>query len=121
MRQLRATTSLSSRLAPLRFIGCCGKQASPSNRQLSRLCVERRKDSYTSNDSMSLLDALLLEPYQINVWIAYRTDGVAGSGTQNDPYDGSTATRFDAPVLDLLRIASTRLSSRLGRRGRRRQ
>lgn len=44
---------------------------------------------------MSLLDALLLDPYRINVWIAYRTDGVAGTGTQNDPYDGSTATKFD--------------------------
>lgn len=45
---------------------------------------------------MSLLDALLLDPYRINVWIAYRTDGVAGTGTQNDPYDGSTAAKFDA-------------------------
>jgi hypothetical protein len=45
---------------------------------------------------MSLLDALLLDPYQINVWIAYRTDGVKGSGTQNDPWDGSTY--FAAPV-----------------------
>ena len=40
---------------------------------------------------MSLLDALLLDPARINVWISYRTDGVAGSGTQNDPYDGSTS------------------------------
>lgn len=45
---------------------------------------------------MSLLDALLLDPFRINVWIAYRTDGVKGSGTQNDPYDGSSATKFDA-------------------------
>ena len=45
---------------------------------------------------MSLLDALLLDPYRINVWIAYRTDGVKGSGTQNDPYDGST--KLAAPV-----------------------
>jgi len=51
---------------------------------------------------MSLLDALLLDPYRINIWIAYRTDGVAGSGTQNDPYDGSTATRFDATMNSLL-------------------
>ena len=27
---------------------------------------------------MSLLDALLLDPYRINVWIAYRTDSVKG-------------------------------------------
>jgi hypothetical protein len=39
---------------------------------------------------MSLLDALLLDPYRINVWIAYRTDGVKGTGTQADPWDGST-------------------------------
>ncbi len=49
---------------------------------------------------MSLLDALLLDPYRINVWIAYRSDGVKGSGTQNDPYDGSTAARFDQIMRD---------------------
>jgi len=30
---------------------------------------------------MSLLDALLLDPARINVWIAYRTDGIKGTGT----------------------------------------
>ena len=53
---------------------------------------------------MSLLDALLLEPYDLSggstgpgeVWIAMRTDGVKGSGTQTDPWDGSTAAKFDA-------------------------
>src|SRR5258708_5686842 len=50
---------------------------------------------------MSLCDALLLDPYAIDlsrgeVWIAARTDSVAGSGTQNDPYDGSTQAKFDA-------------------------
>jgi hypothetical protein len=44
---------------------------------------------------MPLLDALLLDPYRMNVWIAARNDGVAGTGTHNDPYDGSTATKFD--------------------------
>jgi len=44
---------------------------------------------------MSLLDALLLDPVRIDVWIAWRTDGVAGSGTQQDPYDGSTIAKFD--------------------------
>jgi hypothetical protein len=49
---------------------------------------------------MSLCDALLLDPYAIDlsraeVWIAVRTDGVAGSGTENDPYDGSTQVKFD--------------------------
>ena len=40
---------------------------------------------------MSLFDALLLEPYldPRDVWIARRTDGQRGSGTQSDPFDGS--------------------------------
>lgn len=45
---------------------------------------------------MSLLDALLLDPAPFDIWIAARTDGVNGSGTLNDPYDGSTQARFDA-------------------------
>lgn len=59
---------------------------------------------------MSLLDALLLDPYRINVWISYRTDGVAGSGTQNDPWDGSTAAKFDA----LMNGLSTNTTVHLG-------
>ena len=31
-----------------------------------------------------------------DVWILIRTDGTAGSGTQADPYDGSTMAKFDA-------------------------
>ncbi len=45
---------------------------------------------------MALLDALLLDPYPFQVWIAKRTDGVKGSGTASGPYDGSTATKLDA-------------------------
>ena len=45
---------------------------------------------------MSLLDALLLDPAPLEIWIAYRTDGLKGSGTASDPYDGSTAAKFDA-------------------------
>ena len=44
---------------------------------------------------MSLLEALLLDPPRIDIWVAKRTDNIAGSGTQMDPYDGSTATKFD--------------------------
>jgi hypothetical protein len=44
---------------------------------------------------MSLLDALLLDSYRMNLWVAYRTDGVAGSGTQSDPFDGSIQAKFD--------------------------
>ena len=50
---------------------------------------------------MSLIDALLLDPYRVNVWIAYRTDGLKGSGTMNDPWDGSTAGKFDARMSEL--------------------
>ena len=50
---------------------------------------------------MSLLDALLLDPYPLEIWIAYRTDGIKGSGTASDPYDGSTADRFDARMNEL--------------------
>lgn len=39
----------------------------------------------------SLLDALLLDPHPLDIYVAYRTDGVlGGSGTLNDPYDAST-------------------------------
>ena len=47
---------------------------------------------------MSLLDALLLEPHRLDVWIAKRTDGIKGCGTQSDPYNANTdedAGRFD--------------------------
>src|SRR5205823_121264 len=30
------------------------------------------------------------------IWIAMRADALPGSGTQSDPYDGSTAAKFDA-------------------------
>ena len=39
---------------------------------------------------MSLLDALLLDPAPFDTWVAYRQDGVKGSGTLNDPWNGST-------------------------------
>ena len=44
---------------------------------------------------MSLVDALLLDPYPFDVWIATRNDGVKGSGTLNDPFNGNTQARFD--------------------------
>lgn len=44
---------------------------------------------------MALLDALLLDPYPFQIWIAKRTDGIKGSGTASDPYDGSTAAKLD--------------------------
>lgn len=38
---------------------------------------------------MSLLDALLLDPPRIDVWLANRNDDATGSGVQNDPYNSS--------------------------------
>jgi hypothetical protein len=39
---------------------------------------------------MRLSDALFLEPAALNMWIAARTDGLAGSGTAHDPFNGAT-------------------------------
>ena len=49
---------------------------------------------------MSLLDVFLLEPCRVNVWVAARTDGIAGSGTLSDPYNGSTPAVFDELMND---------------------
>jgi len=42
-----------------------------------------------------LIDSLLLEPDQFEAWIALRTDGNKGTGTECDPYDGSSHTLLD--------------------------
>ena len=49
---------------------------------------------------MSLIDAFLLDPAPFCVWIAYRQDGIKGSGTLNDPWDGS-GTGFDEIMASL--------------------
>src|SRR5437870_5147557 len=46
--------------------------------------------------NQTLIDSLLLEPDQFEFWIAIRTDGYKGTGTEVDPYDGSSPTIFDA-------------------------
>ena len=48
---------------------------------------------------MSLTDALLLEAYPLDVWVSYRTNGIKGRGTQQDPLNGSTQALFDG-VMD---------------------
>ena len=59
---------------------------------------------------MSLLEALLedelLNPpvVQMEIWIALRTDGVPGSGTRADPYNGSTAALLDGVLSDSTRV-----------------
>src|SRR5256885_2163037 len=52
---------------------------------------------------MSLLDSLLLDPARLDVWIAARTDGVKGSGTEGDPYDGSVV---QAPALSVASLTN---------------
>src|SRR6266545_3145444 len=42
------------------------------------------------NARMALTDALLLEAYPLDVWIALRTDGAKGSGTEQDPYNATS-------------------------------
>ena len=45
---------------------------------------------------MSLMDALLLDPYQgLDYYIAFSSDSAGGNGTLNDPWDGSTTDKFD--------------------------
>src|SRR5713101_6371264 len=58
---------------------------------------------------MSLSEALLLDPLRMNIYIAIRTDGVAGTGTQNDPFDGSTQAKFDA-IMNALPIPAVSIT-----------
>jgi hypothetical protein len=44
-----------------------------------------------------------------DVWIAVRTDGNAGSGIKDDPFDGSTYTKFDALMNTWGAIANTNI------------
>ncbi len=57
---------------------------------------------------MSLLDALLLEPYRDprEIWIALRTDGATGAGTLRDPYNGSTVQAAGQTVSTLVSTAN---------------
>ena len=50
---------------------------------------------------IALVEAYDLDPISTReVWVAVRTDGQAGSGTESDPYDGSTMDKFDAIMGD---------------------
>ncbi len=55
---------------------------------------------------MSLLDAFLEDGLaasvleKSDVWFAIRKDGAVGSGSKEDPFDGSTAAHFDAAMAD---------------------
>src|SRR5689334_3070409 len=60
---------------------------------------------------MGLLEALLLDPYPFEIWVAKRTDvvGGAGSGTLNDPYNASDATSFDAIMNTIAGMPATKV------------
>ena len=58
---------------------------------------------------MALIDALLLESYRMNVWIAARADGVPGTGTHSHPYDGSTQAKFDTVMYSIPTSPPTRV------------
>ena len=47
---------------------------------------------------MGLMDALLLDPAPFEVWVADRNDGIAGSGTASDPWNGSP---YYAPAVSI--------------------
>ena len=54
-----------------------------------------------STTGIALVEAYDLDPLSTReVWVAVRTDNVAGTGTQTDPYDGSTMDKFDAIMGD---------------------
>jgi hypothetical protein len=61
--------------------------------------AENRIAAY-ARDSLALVDAIFPASLK-EVWIAFRIDGTDGSGTLEDPFDGSTARKFDA-VMDSL-------------------
>src|SRR2546425_378167 len=51
---------------------------------------------------MSLLDSLLvLDPPKLDVWIAVRTDGIKGSGTEADPYNATPTQAVAISVTSL--------------------
>lgn len=52
----------------------------------------------------SLLDALFLDPYPLNFFIAYRSDNQFGSGTAADPWNGSGTGNFDARMVDIMNL-----------------
>jgi hypothetical protein len=50
---------------------------------------------------MAILDRFLLESVRVNFWVATRGDGIAGCGSQTDPFNASTG-QFDAVMVKIL-------------------
>jgi hypothetical protein len=76
----------------------------PSNSLESAILSTLSPGNYTAivrgannTTGVGLVEVYDLDPVPTReVWIAARTDGVAGSGTEVDPYDGSAQPEFDA-------------------------
>jgi hypothetical protein len=54
---------------------------------------------------MDLLDAFLLDPARINIWLSVRQDSNSGSGTQQDPYHCGLVSSTVFPVVTINSIA----------------
>ncbi|HVR35374.1 MAG TPA: hypothetical protein VMS21_05930, partial [Methylomirabilota bacterium] len=52
---------------------------------------------------MSLPESLLLDPPQLDVWLALRTDGARGSGTESDPYDAGVRPKLVLSVSSIVK------------------
>src|SRR6266568_1382175 len=52
---------------------------------------------------MPVTDSLLLDPPKIDVWFALRADGVKGTGTEEDPCNGSASLESAFTVTQLTR------------------
>jgi len=63
---------------------------------------------------VSLLDAFLLDPASLDIWVAARTDDVSGSGTEDDPYNGADSASFDGIMRALAVPPSPAVAVRLG-------
>jgi hypothetical protein len=80
----------------------------PSNSLESAILATLNPGNYTaivrglSNATgIGLMETYDLDPVSAReVWVAVRTDGQAGSGSESDPYDGSTMDKFDAMMGD---------------------
>ena len=80
----------------------------------------KNKQRNHEESAMSLMDSLLLDPFALDVWVAPRTDGVLGSGTEEDPFNASwgSSPNFDAvrralpiPALSLNYDAGTHVAT----------
>ena len=49
-----------------------------------------------------------------DVWVSIRTDGKSGSGTQTDPYDGSTEQKFDGVFINYMNTGVTNVTFHIG-------